>query len=84
MTVVLIKEWKRRLIQGETQRREGHVKTETEIRVICLQSEKLQELLVVTKSSERDTEQIFPQGFQKEPPLLMSGSSTMREYIRIV
>lgn len=50
MTVVLIKEWKRRLIQGETQRREGHVKTETEIRVIRLQSEKLQELLVVTKS----------------------------------
>lgn len=40
-------------------------KTETEIRVMCLQAEELQGLLSTTGSEQRGMEQIFPKSLQK-------------------
>ena len=55
--------------ENETQRGEGHMRTEAETGVMQPQSSECQGLLVTTRSEERGMQQVLPQTLQKEPTL---------------
>lgn len=70
------KKWERE----RTQRESGEVKTEAEIGGMCVQAKKHQGLLATPRNQKRDTEEILPQNFQKEPTL---PSKTLKKYISV-